>query len=146
MTFNFGDRERNGSILRNDCWLILFSIWPEACSGDRLTLKLAMEKYMRRFNVGTRQEPYVSYRHWKEMCKRFPRLILPFKKLQYSWCVKFMGVKWWDKKKLDLEKARNKIIKDMGLAERKKIIAKELGLNNDNDIGLGSSSEEEEEV
>jgi hypothetical protein len=54
MTFNFGDRERNGSILRDDVFRILFAMWPPACSGDRLTLKLAIEKYMKTFNVGTR--------------------------------------------------------------------------------------------
>ena len=139
MTFNFGDRERVGSIVKDDVFRVLFAVWPVACSGDRMTLKLAMEKYMRRNNVGTRSEPFVSYKHWREMCKRFPRLVLPLKKLQYSWSVLFMGVKWWNKKKLGLQKARKKIIKDMGLAARKKLINDE---KNKDDLSTDEDDDE----
>jgi hypothetical protein len=91
----------------------------------------------------TRHEPYVSYKHWKEMCKRLPRLVLPFQKLQFSWSTLFMGIKWWDSKKWDLEKARKKIIKDKGLASRKKLMMNEM---NNAGMSEGSSEEEEEEV
>ena len=143
MTFNFGDRERTGSVLRDDIFYILFAMWPQACKGDRLTLKLSIEKYMKRFQVGTQVQPFVSFKHWKEMCKRFPRLVLPFKKLQYSWCTLFMGVKWWDRKKNDLEKARSKIKKDMGLEKRRKL-AKEF-LNEDGGGGDESTDEDDED-
>ena len=51
-----------------------------------------------------------------------------------------MGIKWWDSKKWDLEKARKKIIKDKGLASRKKLMMNEM-----NNAGMSDSSEEEEE-
>jgi len=146
MTFNFGDREREGSILRDDIFRVLYAVWPIGCKGDRLTLKLAMEKYMKKFNVGTASEPYVSYKHWKEMCKRFPRLVLPLKKLQYSWCVLFMGVKWWDKKKEGLAKARKKIIKDMGLEARRKAVREELHKDNVSTDEDAAEEEGEEEL
>jgi hypothetical protein len=141
LCFNFGDRERNGTILRNDIYRILYAIWPPACKGDRLTLKLAMKKYMTRENVGTRQEPYVSYKHWREMCKRFPRLILPLKKIQYAWSTLIMGVKWWDMKKWGLMKARKKIIKDMGLEARKK--AAKVGREQESDKNSDDETDEE---
>ena len=103
-------------------------------------LKVAPKK---RFQVGTQVQPFVSFKHWKEMCKRFPRLVLPFKKLQYSWCTLFMGVKWWDSKKNDLEKARSKIKKDMGLEKRRKL-AKEF-LNEDGGGGDESTDEDDED-
>jgi|TARA_B110000091_G_scaffold182862_1_gene201191 hypothetical protein len=54
-----------------------------------------------------------------------------------------MGIKWWDSKKWDLEKARKKIIKDKGLASRKKLMMNEM---NNAGMSEGSSEEEEEEV
>jgi hypothetical protein len=54
-----------------------------------------------------------------------------------------MGIKWWEKLKLSLEKARKKIIKDKGLASRKKLMMNEM---NNAGMSEGSSEEEEEEV
>jgi hypothetical protein len=123
------------SIVANNCSL---AIHPLLCLFSFLCFDFSFHS-----SFTTRHEPYVTYKHWKEMCKRLPRLVLPFQKLQFSWSTLFMGIKWWDSKKWDLEKARKKIIKDKGLASRKKLMMNEM----DNaGMSEGSSEEEEEEV
>ncbi len=120
LCWNYADRDRGGTLFKPDMFRILHGIWSPLCGGDRLTLSMAMEKFMRKAKVGTRDNPFISFRAWKEICQRFPRMILPLRKLQYSLSTAFMGLEWWDKKKLALMKARDRIMKDLNIETRRK--------------------------
>ena len=97
-------------------------------------------------NIGNTENPFIHFEHWKELCDRFPRMILPLRKLQYSLSMKFMGIEWWNKKKLHMMKARDKILKNLGIEQRRKaaekLMKKEAGIAvSDDDFDSNSDSD-----
>ena len=124
LIWNYRDRDRGNTLFKSDIFEMIYAVWSPHCAGDRLTLVGATQKRLHAMNIGNAENPFIHFKDWKELSGRFPRMILPLRKLQYSLSTHFMGVEWWDKKKLQMMKARKKIKKLLGIEERRKLAAK----------------------
>lgn len=124
LIWNYCDRDRGNTLFKDDILGLIHAVWSPHCAGDRLTLVGATQKRLHAMNIGNAENPFIHFKDWKELCQRFPRMILPLRKLQYSLSTRFMGVEWWDKKKLQMMKARKKIKKLLGVEERRKAAEK----------------------
>lgn len=148
LCFNFADTTRTGSLTEDETYDILWALNESIPRAELRSLHRAMSLAIAKLDREPGKDPEVRFKDWKLMCKRFPRLLLPLRKLQHALSKSILGIKAWRKKKALFMEARRRIVKEMGLRRRRKRRKKESAGDSDGsddsaDLDGASSAGEE---